>query len=470
MMHRAKFHLVCAVALASALPGAVSASTVSFSKVEIGFVGTQHADLNNDGREDFVYVDGDDGDVGVVLSTGDGSYAEPVVYSLPQGADPVYAVSVGIGDFNADGNADLVVSGTDNAIHLFLNNGGGKFSHKAAFALKGAGTLITVGDFNHDGIMDLVLTGSKLSMWFGNGKSGFTSGPGTAFPPGIGGDYVLLGDFDGDGNADLAFGEYESPNALVLYGDSKGHFSKSSLIETNDKYPRFVAADVNSDGKTDIIATAANTGEKNLTVFYGNAARTWTKGTIIPTTHPPIEATAADVNGDGINDLIVHEIPCNSAGTDCVSILTRNANGTYNPQQTIASYQADETLTVLRATRNTKPDISLGGMLLLNTTPEKFPSCAPPNAFEGIHVCSPAAGSAVDSPVTFAVGAAGQVAMRKVEVWADGKKLVEQLNGFSGYTFLNHNLSLAQGSHQITIFAAGWDNSLQEKKFSLTVK
>jgi hypothetical protein len=415
-------------------------------------------------------VDGDEGDVLVVLSTGDGSYAEPVVYTLPEGADPVYAVSVGVGDFNSDGNADLVVSGTDNAIHLFLNNGSGKFSHKAAFALKSAGSLITVGDFNHDGIMDLALTGDNLTVWFGNGKSGFTTGPGTAFPSGIGGNYVLLGDFDGDGNADLAFGEYESPNALVLYGDSTGHFPKSSRIETNDRYPGFAAADVNGDGTMDIIETVGNTGDKHLTVFYGNAARTWTKGTIITTAHAAIEATAADVNGDGINDLIVHERACDTAGNDCLSILTRNANGTYNSQHIVVPYAEESALTVLRATRNTKPDISYWGILLLNTTAGKFPSCAPPNAFEGIHVCSPAAGSTVASPVAFAVGAAGQVAMRKVEVWVDGKKLVEQLNGFSGYTFLNHTLSLAKGSRQVTIFAAGWDNSLQEKKFSLTVR
>jgi hypothetical protein len=467
MLPPAKFRLVFTVALACSLPGAVFASTVSFSKVEIGFVGTQHADLNNDGREDFVSTDYDSGAFEVVLSTGDGAYAAPVFYTLPGGAD---SGSIGIGDFNADGNADLVVWGTDNAIHLFLNNGSGKFSHKAAFAVKAGGSLITVGDFNHDGIMDLALTRSNLTIWFGNGKSGFTTGPSTAFPPGIGGDYVLLGDFDGDGNADLAFGEYESPDALVLYGNSTGHFPNSSSVRTDKAFVSFAAADVNGDGKMDIIATQSGSKTKQFSVFYGNSARTWNNGTIIPTTHVAIEATAADVNGDGINDLIVHEIPCDSAGTDCVSILTRNANGTYNPQQTVANYQADDTLTVVRATRNTKPDISLGGMLLLNTTPGKFPSCAPPNAFEGIHVCSPAAGSTVASPVTFAVGAAGQVAMRKAEVWVDGKKLVEQLNGFSGYTFLNHNLSLAKGTHRITIFAAGWDNSLQEKKFSLTVK
>jgi hypothetical protein len=52
----------------------------------------------------------------------------------------------------------------------------------------------------------------------------------------------------------------------------------------------------------------------------------------------------------------------------------------------------------------------------------------------------------------------------------DGKKLAEQLNGYSNYTFLTKSLSLPKGSHRVGIFAAGWDNSLQEKVFTLTVK
>lgn len=60
--------------------------------------------------------------------------------------------------------------------------------------------------------------------------------------------------------------------------------------------------------------------------------------------------------------------------------------------------------------------------------------------------------------------------MRDVEVWIDGKKLAEQLDGFSNYTFLNHSLSLVKGSHAVTIYAAGWDQSLQKKSFTMNVK
>ena len=57
MMHSAKVRFAYVVALACSLPCAVFASSVSFSKTFLPttFVGVQHADLNNDGREDYVF-------------------------------------------------------------------------------------------------------------------------------------------------------------------------------------------------------------------------------------------------------------------------------------------------------------------------------------------------------------------------------------------------------------------------------
>jgi hypothetical protein len=201
------------------------------------------------------------------------------------------------------------------------------------------------------------------------------------------------------------------------------------------------------------------------------------------------EATVADVNGDGINDLIVTEADCNDnsqLGNAYVGVITGKGNFAYNADQIVFTGRFFlDSLSSVRATRNTKPDITFENCttknecavygnsnqaILLNTTSGNFPTCAPPNAFEGINVCSPAAGSTVASPVSFSVGAAGQVAMRDIEVWVDGKKLAEQLDGYSHYTFLKHSLALSKGSHAVAIYAAGWDQSLQKKAFTLNVK
>jgi hypothetical protein len=87
---------------------------------------------------------------------------------------------------------------------------------------------------------------------------------------------------------------------------------------------------------------------------------------------------------------------------------------------------------------------------------------------EGIRICAP--GASASSPVKFSVGAAGPTAMRTAAVWVDGKKVHEQLaHAFSNYSFLDASIPLAAGSHAITIYGTGWDDTLQQKSFTLTV-
>jgi hypothetical protein len=230
---------------------------------------------------------------------------------------------------------------------------------------------------------------------------------------------------------------------------------------------------VDGDGKTDVLVGQANPYLKSVSVRYGSATRKWTRTATIPTLHPYLSASVADINGDGINDLVVNEILGEGLPNPefYAGVLLRNSNGSYQKEQIVASGDNGvELVDVIRANRDTKPDIHLTNFILLNTTAGNFPPCAAPNAFEGINVCSPTAGATVTSPVSFKVGAAGQVPMRDVEVWVDAKKLVEQLDGYSNYTFLNRSLSLSAGSHAVAIFVAGWDQSLQKKTFTLNVK
>src|SRR5207302_9913728 len=191
----------------------------------------------------------------------------------------------------------------------------------------------------------------------------------------------------------------------------------------------------------------------------------------------------ADVNGDGVPDLILNESASSSLTSPrFISVKLGNGDGTVKPEQDI--YSSNFFFTdpvVLRGNPDTKPDLlirqtnqpnfALAGdvVTLLNTSTGNFPGCAAPNAFTGINVCSPGA-TAASSPVHFSIGAAGQTQMRKIEVWVDGVKNTEQLiKNFSNYAFLDADLNIADGTHSVEVFAAGWDNLLQHSAFSLTV-
>jgi hypothetical protein len=106
--------------------------------------------------------------------------------------------------------------------------------------------------------------------------------------------------------------------------------------------------------------------------------------------------------------------------------------------------------------------------VLTNDSTGSFPGCALTGKAEGISICSPSTSSS--SPVKFSLAAAGPTPMRTVAVWADGKKVAEQkTHAFSDYSFLDSSVALAAGSHAITIYGTGWDNTLQSKSFTLTV-
>jgi hypothetical protein len=101
----------------------------------------------------------------------------------------------------------------------------------------------------------------------------------------------------------------------------------------------YSVGDVNSDGAMDIIsAPYPDTSARYISVFYGNTARTFANHTTIATTHCPSTAvSAADLDGNGINDLIIPESACGTGanGTIYIDVRTRNSNASYNAEQTI---------------------------------------------------------------------------------------------------------------------------------------
>jgi hypothetical protein len=284
----------------------------------------------------------------------------------------------------------------------------------------------------------------------------------------------------------------------VLYGDGTGHFPQATSVtatvpagSTGTDYVNFSAGDVNSDGASDIMATHNQITNDRIFVFYGDSTRKFLKQA-----SPRIgrciggPAQTADMDGNGINDLIVDETDCAnpSVGVQFVDVLTRNPNSSYNPDQTVywaqpvngVVYPIQMPPLVVRANLDSKPDLvtvqcaddhcfSQYTTTQLNTTVGNFPTCSAPVA-TGINVCSPPAGTPVASPVSFAVGASGTVPMRDVEVWIDGAKRAEQIDGFSRYTFLNSSVTLNPGTHSVTVFGAGWDQSLVSKSFTVSVQ
>jgi hypothetical protein len=123
--------ILCVIFSVLAVPPSFS-QAVSFNPVTSQNFSRIHADFNSDGREDFILGGLPSNGCNafrLALSTGNGSYAPPVCYALPTGVANFFA----IGDFNADGYADVIVSDFSAHLHEYLGSRSGKLHRQASF-------------------------------------------------------------------------------------------------------------------------------------------------------------------------------------------------------------------------------------------------------------------------------------------------------------------------------------------------
>ena len=103
------------------------------------------------------------------------------------------------------------------------------------------------------------------------------------------------------------------------------------------------AADLNGDGKTDLVVTNYNTD--TVTVLIGHGDGTFAEGVNYATGDRPRSVAVADVNGDGIADLIVSDSSLVSSGSSfinrSVSVLLGNQDGTFQAAQSYGNYNYD---------------------------------------------------------------------------------------------------------------------------------
>ncbi len=514
-MSRSMYSLAALLAGCALLPVS-SLAQLSFQPRQVAQVRSvsnvvAHGDFNNDGREDLVvitynptsqtYIDQ------LYLSSGDGSYEAPM--AMP---DLVRAV----GDFNNDGKLDFAALGSPGVLSVYLGNGDGTFqAPRTSTGLGSAFSSLIPADLNHDGKTDLVGSyfgdgaggSATLQLLISNGDGTFSKGQTIVASTGSlakqAATGAVTGDFDGDGKPDIAliYGiTYDSATAKenplpttvqVWYGDGAGHLGSPSLTTDPNKYYDFsaIAADVNNDGRSDIVSVASTPGAGGtkflpvLSIFTGNSNRTLSYKTTATSEcagQGSENITVADFNGDGLNDLVYDENTCSSTSSANTEVAVRlgTGSGNFGPEQFVYQnlYQIG-LLYAVRTTLDTKPDLVFdrfnGGTtdtieLLSNTSTGNFPGCGLSGFAEGVQVCTP--GASATSPVKFSVAAAGPTPMRTAAVWVDGKKVAEQLtHAFSNYSFLDASVPLAAGSHAITVYGAGWDNTLQKKSFTLTV-
>ncbi len=333
-------HSAAQTYVVTAVPGGSFAAPASYAVgTGPGSVGSVAlGDFNGDGDADLVATNYYDSSVSVLLGNGNGTFQSKVDYSA--GPEPV---SVAVGDFNGDGKADLVVAnGNDGPsyVSVLLGNGDGTFQSPANYSV---GSLlypymspasVAVGDFNGDGKADLATANlfGNVSVLLGNGDGTFQTA--VHYLAGAAAEFVAVGDFNGDGKADLVTVNYADNSLSVLLGNGDGTF-QASLNYTLATFPyvspdSVAVADFNGDGKADLAVANASVG--TVSVLLGKGDGTFQAKVDYPAGTDPTSVLVGDFNGDGKADLATAD-----SGGNNVNVLLGNGNGTF---QTAMNYSA----------------------------------------------------------------------------------------------------------------------------------
>jgi hypothetical protein len=251
------------------------------------------------------------------------------------------AGSVESADFNHDSFPDLAVAiPEDSAVAILLNDGKGHFTAASGspFFANRFPNDIGIADFNKDGNLDLGIANtevSELTVMLGNGHGQFQQCPKSPFGvhsrPHTHG--IAIGDFNGDGFLDLATDDWGENKVVVLFGDATMNFGgETSYLVGNRPYQRLRAADLNADGKADIVTT--NLEGNNATVLLGQGDGKFreAEGSPFDCGSAPFGVAIGDVNGDGYADLAIVNSPTitsESKGRDGLWILLGDGTGKF---------------------------------------------------------------------------------------------------------------------------------------------
>jgi uncharacterized protein (TIGR03437 family) len=177
------------------------------------------------------------------------------------------------------------------------------FQRLISYPVTSGASSVFAADFNADGKLDVLVEDQNdavLTIFFGNGDGTFR--PQSPLPQL--GEFLTVGDVNGDGIPDLVTGQFTIGSVEVLLGNGDGSFRSSFQYVTTSGVYGLWLADLNHDGKPDLVATIT---DGTLDVFIATGNGNFLPPAVYSVSGGPI--VSGDFNGDGNPDIAVATAP-----------------------------------------------------------------------------------------------------------------------------------------------------------------
>ena len=295
------------------------------------------ADLDSDGDLDIWALTRSADSVMFYANDGRGNFL-PYVQSFVG----VFPTSFDLVDLDIDGDLDIVTSdwqawdgrfNGNGTVSVLYNLRDGVFRTYRKFGTGNSPRGVFAGDIDLDGDSDIASAnyfGSTVSILKNDGLGRFFGSK--EYPIGLEPYAVVLEDFDGDGTVDGASADEANFRIVLLRSDGEGGFTTERFLYDIGAYPFSLrTGDIDSDGDMDLYTS--NYFQNSTTLMFNDGSGNFSSmfsdtRTVYLGNNMPYDSLIADLDGDGLNDLITVNRGDSLDPSDTVSVMLND--GTYS--------------------------------------------------------------------------------------------------------------------------------------------